>query len=74
MDIPEEGITQDDVVDAVHLGLVHDISVDEEEYGQVDFFACSNLLFFKAETFDFGKVGSDLRGQRQLMSIWRAIK
>lgn len=63
-DVPEEGVTQDYIVYTVHLWLIHDISVDKEEDWQVDFLACSDSLFFKAEALDFGKVWGDLWGQR----------
>ena len=59
-DALEECIAEDDVVYSVQGRVVHDISVDEEEDGQVDFFSCSDFLFFKAETLDFGKIWCNL--------------
>ena len=60
-DSPEERVAQNHIVYLVHTGIFHDIPIDEEEYWQVDFFACSNFLLFEAEAFDFGKVGGDLK-------------
>ncbi len=58
----EEGVTQDDIVEAVQLRVIADISIDEEEDWEIDFFAGSYFLFVKTETFDFGKVRGDLMG------------
>jgi hypothetical protein len=57
---PEECIAENDVVHSVHTGILDDVSVNEEEYWEVDFFARSDLLLFEAEALDLGKVRRDL--------------
>ena len=60
-DSPEERVAQNHIVNLVHTGIFHDIPVDEEEYRKINFFARSNFLLLKAEAFDFGKVGGNLK-------------
>ena len=60
IDSPEECVTQNHVVHRVHRWVIHDVSVDEEEDGQIDFFAGADLLLLEAEALDFGKVRCDL--------------
>ena len=56
----EECITQHHVVQPVQLRLVDNIAIDKEEHRQIDFFAGTDLLLFKAEALDFGEIRSDL--------------
>jgi hypothetical protein len=59
-DVPEKGVTQDNIVQVVHLRVVDDIPINEEKDGQVDLLTGSDSLLLEAETFDFGKVRGDL--------------
>ena len=56
----EEGITEDHVVDLFSRRVVQDVFVDEEEDWKVDLLARPDLLLFKTETFDLGKIRRDL--------------
>lgn len=42
------------------MDTLEDISIDKEEYGQINLFVGQDLLLFEAEAFDFGEVGCDL--------------
>jgi hypothetical protein len=55
-----KGVTQDNIVQVVHLRVVDDIPINEEKDGQVDLLTGSDSLLLEAETFDFGKVRGDL--------------
>ena len=58
--VPEESIVQNDILHPTYCWVIQDIPVDEKENWQIDFFPSSDLLLFKAETFDFGKVRRNL--------------
>lgn len=60
-DTQQKGVTENNVINVFHQGVVHEIFVDEEEDGQVDLFASQQTLLIEAEAFDFGKVGSYLK-------------
>lgn len=56
----EESIGQSDFPDVFHERIVDEVSIDEEEDGQIDLFTGENPLFFETETFDFGEIWCDV--------------
>jgi hypothetical protein len=59
-DLPEEGVAQHHIVQAIQTRFIVDISINEKEYRQINLFPSSDLLFLEAKAFNLGKVRCDL--------------
>ncbi len=57
----EERVREHNVIQISTRGIVQHVFVDEEQQGHVDLFPGQQLLFFKTEAFDLGKIRRDLR-------------
>ena len=56
----QESVREGHFPHVAHQRVVEEISVNEEEDGEVDLFAGEDPLFLEAETFDFGEIWCDL--------------
>jgi len=62
--VPEEGVRENDIVNAPTCRVLENVFVYEEEEWHVDFLSRKQFLLFKTKTLYFRKVWRDLYHQR----------